>query len=397
MADLAARLAGRLRLDDETPSAVVYDLAALQRRAFELRDALPAFHHCLALKAAPYAALLRRYAAWGYGFEAASMPEGRVAHQACPGATILYDSPAKTRREIERAQALGWLLSANSLDELARIDAPCSLRVNTLVGAGTIADTSVADARSRFGVAHDALPAGLACAGWHAHVGSQGCSIGQLVLSARRLVDIALQRPATRWINLGGGLPAQARYADYAAALERDVPELFTGRWIVYTEMGRSLLADAARAYSRVEYAGGGVATIHLGADFLLRRVYRPQDWSYPLRALGPDYAPRRGPALAQTIAGPLCFAGDLLGRVDAPALVEGDLVEIGGVGAYTLSMWSRHCSRAMPPVYGIDADGAIETLSAGETEQDIAWLWRAADAGAKTRDQGLRTGMLID
>ncbi|MDE2367679.1 MAG: hypothetical protein KGN16_01815 [Burkholderiales bacterium] len=397
MAELAARLAGRLRLDDETPSAVVYDLGAVQRRARELRDALPAFHHCLALKAAPYAALLRRFAGWGYGFEAASMPEGLVAHRACPGATILYDSPAKTRLEIERAQALGWVLSANSLDELARISVPCSLRVNTLVGAGTIAATSVADARSRFGEPHDALPADLACAGWHAHVGSQGCSIDQLVLSARRLVDLARSRPATRWINLGGGLPAQARYADYAAALARAVPELFEGRWTVYTEMGRSLLADAARAYSRVEYARRGVATIHLGADFLLRRVYRPQDWSYPLRALGPDYAPRQGPALAQTIAGPLCFAGDLLGSVDAPTLVEGDIVEIGGVGAYTMSMWSRHCSRAMPPVYGIDDAGEILTLSEGETERDIARLWRAAAAPAVFDASSPPTGALID
>ena len=389
---LADRLHGRLQLDDEQPSAIVYDLAAVEARARSLQAALPEFQHCLALKAAPYAALLQRFGAWGFGFEAASFPEGLVAHQACPGAPLLFDSPAKTRSEIARAEALGWILSANSLAELARTRAPCSLRVNTRTGPGRIAQTSVAAAGSRFGedweTVLDGLPAGLRCAGWHAHIGSQGCSIEQLALSARRLVDLALRHPQTRWINLGGGLPAgpdQGSYAAYAQALREVAPELFEGRWTVYTEMGRSLLADTARAYSRVEYAVRGVATIHLGADFLLRRVYRPQDWDYPMRALDRHFRPRSGPALTQTIAGPLCFAGDVLGTLDVPAIEEGDTIEIGLAGAYTLSMWSRHCSRRMPPVYGLDAAGAWQCLSAGESDADLLRLWRQPGPEADT------------
>ncbi|MDQ2778269.1 MAG: diaminopimelate decarboxylase [Pseudomonadota bacterium] len=377
VADSAARLAGRLVLDDERPSAIVYDLARLEARAMELRTALPGFQHCLALKASPYAAILQRYAGWGFGFEAASFTEGLVAHHAAPGATVLFDSPAKSRTEIARAQALGWLLSANSLQELERMDAPCALRINTLVGAGRIAHTSVCDARSRFGVRLDELPDDLRCEGWHAHVGSQGGTIDQLVMSARRLVDLAQRRPGTRWINLGGGMPVEADYGSYGRALRAAVPELFEGHWTVYTEMGRSLLGGCARAYSRVEYAHHGVATIHLGADFLLRRVYRPQDWDCPMRALSPDFAPRTGLRQLQTIAGPLCFAGDLLGEIDAPTIAEGDIVEIGLAGAYTLSMWSRHCSRRMPPVYGLDAADDLQLISAGESEADLLRLWR--------------------
>jgi diaminopimelate decarboxylase len=383
MAELSARLDGRLRLDDERPSALVYDLDQLETRAFELRRALPGFQHCLALKAAPYEALLQRFGAWGFGFEAASFPEGLVAARACPGAPLLFDSPAKTRSEIARAQALGWILSANSLQELARVGGPCSLRINTRTGPGSIRHTSVAAAGSRFGEDWDALPPDLACEGWHAHIGSQGCSVEQLVLSARRLVDIALAHPGTRWINIGGGLPAQGSYVAYAQALRAAVPELFTGRWTVYTEMGRSLLAGSAKAYSRVEYARRGVATIHLGADFLLRRVYRPEDWDYPMRALDERFLPRPGPCGTQTIAGPLCFAGDVLGTVNAPTILEGDIVEIGMAGAYSTSMWSRHCSRRMPPVFGIDAAGHMETLSAGESEDDVLHLWRRPGAEA--------------
>ncbi len=391
--DLAARLSGRLVLDDAQPAALVYDLTQVQARAQALQGALPEFTHCLALKAAPYAALLRRFAAWGFGFEAASLTEGLVAHQAAPGAVVLFDSPAKTRSEIARAEAMGWVLSANSLDELARVSRPCSLRINPLTGAGRIAHTSVADARSRFGEPFDALPAALAddprCAGWHAHIGSQGCSIEQLVLAARRLVDVALCHPHTRWLNLGGGLPAQGGFGDYAAALRQAVPELFEGRWTVYTEMGRSLLASTARAYSRVEYARRGVATIHLGADFLLRRVYRPEDWAYPMRVLDARFEPpgaASGECIEQTIAGPLCFAGDVLGTVQAPPIREGDIVEIDQVGAYSISMWSRHCSRPMPPVYGLDEAGALVLLSAGESEADVLRLWAEPDPAPVAR-----------
>jgi diaminopimelate decarboxylase len=372
-------LHGALRLDDETPSAVVYDLAWLKARSQELQAALPGFRHCVALKAAPYRGLIERFGGWGFGFEAASFPEALCAHTACPQATLLYDSPAKTRQEIARAEALGWRLSANSLTELARMQPGASLRVNTQVGAGRIAHTSVADARSRFGEPFDSLPATLPCAGLHAHVGSQGCSLDQLAASAARLVSLAEAHPEIQWLNIGGGVPAQARYADYAQSLQDAAPALFSGRWPVYTELGRSLLADAARAYSRIEYIERGVATIHLGADFLLRRIYRPDDWHYPMQALGPDFAPLHGEAVTQTIAGPLCFAGDVLGTVDAPPLHEGDLIEIGLAGAYTMSMWSRHCSRRMPPVHGLETDGRLVTISAGESNEDVLRLWRTS------------------
>jgi diaminopimelate decarboxylase len=378
MADLASRLASRLALSDDMPSAIVYDLAALEHRAMSLQRALPEFHHCLALKAAPYEALLRRFGAWGFGFEAASLPEGLVAQAACPDAVILFDSPAKTRTEIARAEALGWLISANSLAELSRTHVPCSLRINTMTGPGAISHTSVADAHSRFGVPFDQLLPDLPCIGWHAHIGSQGCSVAQLALSARRLVDVALRHPRTHWINLGGGVPAEGCYADYAQALRAAAPELFDGRWTVYTEMGRSLLATSAHAYSRVEYVNQGVATIHLGADFLLRRVYRPQDWAYPMRALDAHFAPRPGPVTPHTIAGPLCFAGDVLGDVHCAPIEEGDIIEIALAGAYTLSMWSRHCSRRMPPVWGLAPSGELQAISLGETDAQVQALWQS-------------------
>merc|ERR1712190_583551 len=53
-------------------------------------------------------------------------------------------------------------------------------------------------------------------------------------------------------------------------------------------------------------------------------------------------------------VAGPLCFEGDHLTRdAKAPRLSQGDIVVIREAGANTLSLFSRHCQRQVPPAYG--------------------------------------------
>ena len=117
------------------------------------------------------------------------------------------------------------------------------------------------------------------------------------------------------------------------------------------TEFGRALHAGCASAMSRVEYVkhvdGADVAVIHLGADFLMRPAYVPDAWRHRFGLLDGDGAVRDGDVGPWTIAGPLCFAGDVIGRgVPLPPVRPGDRIVIHDVGAYTLSMWSRHCSR---------------------------------------------------
>jgi diaminopimelate decarboxylase len=76
------------------------------------------------------------------------------------------------------------------------------------------------------------------------------------------------------------------------------------------------------------------------------------------------------------TIAGPLCFAGDILAReLSMPRPEPGDWIAIRDVGAYTLGMWSRHCSRGIPAVVGYEAAG-VRLLRPQETPSDMARFW---------------------
>ena len=43
------------------------------------------------------------------------------------------------------------------------------------------------------------------------------------------------------------------------------------------------------------------------------------------------------------------------------PPLAEGDYVVFHDTGANSLALWSRHCSRLVPPVYSYTRDAAGE------------------------------------
>jgi diaminopimelate decarboxylase len=78
------------------------------------------------------------------------------------------------------------------------------------------------------------------------------------------------------------------------------------------------------------------------------------------------------------SIAGPLCFAGDIVARgVKSPPIETGDFVLIHDTGAYTLSMWSRYNSRQIPRVVGYRNQGeSFEILKERETFEDLQRFW---------------------
>jgi len=406
------RAAQDRKLLDGANAAIFHHLGLMRARIAALRAAYPEQTlHAVAIKANPVVEILREVVRAGAGLEAASLEEVELALAAgCPAERIVFDSPAKTRDEIEQALRRGIYLNADSFDELDRIAAvraTCDstsvvgLRVNALVGGGTIAHTSVAEADSKFGVPLSTdgykILAAFAEHAWlgglHVHVGSQGCGLELLVEAAARMA--ALRRAIVTetgrniaHLDIGGGLSTGYRSgevaptpAEYRALLEARAPDLFARDVRLVTEFGRAIHANCGVAVSRVEYVKPAqrLAVIHLGADFLLRPVYRPEDWKHEFFVLDRRGKPKTGSATPVTIVGPLCFAGDVVAR-DAllPPIDEGDWIVIRDVGAYTLSMWSRHCSRGIPAVIGYEPPPAesVRVLRAAETPADVVQFW---------------------
>ena len=149
------------------------------------------------------------------------------------------------------------------------------------------------------------------------------------------------------------------------------------------TEFGRSVQAGCGIAFSQVEYVKDrATAVVHFGADLFLRWVYHPHDWNHEMFVLDRLGVPKTASPVKTTIAGPLCFGGDILARdVMLPELQPGDWVGFRDVGAYTLSMWSRHCNRGLPLVLGYDphAQPCISLLRRAEQPDDVVQFWSAA------------------
>mmetsp|Transcript_13502 Transcript_13502/g.29229 ORF Transcript_13502/g.29229 Transcript_13502/m.29229 type:complete len:146 (-) Transcript_13502:132-569(-) len=116
------------------------------------------------------------------------------------------------------------------------------------------------------------------------------------------------------------------------------------------------------------------IAICHAGADVLMRACYKPAIYSYAITAhdsSGEQLGADRGDVVAHHIAGPLCFAGDYL-KKDLPLrpLHPGDFLVVHDVGANSLSLWSRHCSRLVPPVYVFERiDGGVRVTRRKEVE----------------------------
>jgi diaminopimelate decarboxylase len=413
IAPILQRAIAQGHLSADCPSLILHDLGRLDARLADLRASFPPGSlHAVAIKANPLVEVLRFCVERGAGLEAASYEEVALARAAeCPPDRIVYDSPAKTISDLERALRLGVRINIDNMDELARIaalreeipsESRIGMRVNPLVGEGRIRATSVAGPGSKFGLPLVAGDRSLIDAfarhdwltGLHVHVGSQGCDVAQMVEAVRRLhglrteIHRSLGREQVRSLDLGGGLPVAYRpedrppsFAEYAQALRDAVPGLMDPGLELVTEFGRHLQANAGWAVSRVEYVKRHgehrLAVVHLGADFLVRRAYRPEDWYHELQVFDAAGVPKSSEVEPWTIAGPLCFSGDVLGRdLPLPAIEPGDWLVIRDVGAYTLGMWSRYCSRRIPPVLGYDGSETFRVLREGEEANDLVAFW---------------------
>ncbi|MFI5686376.1 diaminopimelate decarboxylase [Streptomyces sp. NPDC051636] len=371
-------------------------------RAF--RRVLPApasVVHAFAAKANCLVPVLRELEGHGMGCEVATAGElARALAAGFPPDRIVFDSPAKTRGELERALALGVAVNADNFQELARIDRALAgrhslsrigVRVNSQVGGGTIAAMSTATSTSKFGVpladpgVRQQLLQAFRDYPWltwiHTHAGSQGCPLDlmargvALAVEFAEEVDAALGERRVVGIDIGGGL--SVNFADdetdptfdtYAECLRTHAPALFERGFDVVTEFGRSVLAKNGFMAAYVEYtksAGGRpIAVTHAGVQVATRTVFAPEAWPVRIEAHHGSGRAKQGRPVRQDVAGPACFAGDLLARDRAlPLLEPGDIVVVPDTGAYYFSTPFHYNSLPEPAVHGVRmrGDGRVE------------------------------------
>lgn len=447
----AVREAARRGLvGEDSPVVGFVDLAGIAaaqralREAFAEVEAKAPVLHAFAAKAAALVPVLRLYADAGMGCEVAG--PGELAQALAAGFRpdrIVLDAPVKTRSDLRAALRLGVSVNADNFDELARIDEilretgrgrpdgvrpALGLRVNPQVGAGSIGAMSTASEYSKFGVPLHAAGGRARILDafrrypWldrlHLHVGSQGCPLELIARGVRAVYELAEEvngLPAAEELNglpagpgrarrvtgldLGGGLPVNFEddrvaptFAEYVQVLRAAVPGLFDGRYALVTEFGRALCAKNGFMLARVEYAkevaDRRIALTHAGAQVATRTVFMPESWPLRLGAYDAHGLPKHGPDCVQDVAGPCCFAGDLLASErKMTALDAGDLVLLHDTGGYYFTATWTYNSLPRPAVYAFEvaADGGVRfvLLRAQQTLEEIVAEAGGGYAGA--------------
>ncbi|OQR89270.1 diaminopimelate decarboxylase [Thraustotheca clavata] len=388
----------------EYPVMDMISIPMLKERLSSLHSAFRGshFNHAVAVKANPVRSVLRMALASGCGAECASFCE--VKHALSLGFTprsVVFDSPCKTYQEIYDAIIADVYINLDNLDEVEKVEkvfqtlysssaellekhrGQIGIRINPVVGTGSIASTSTANSASKFGLPLTSATKQTLLTlfekhawlqGIHVHVGSQGCPMDLLVIGAKRAVEFAAEvnkhvgRDQIHVLDIGGGMPtvydglpqSDLSYASYAEMLKDQVPEVFSGQFKIITEFGRSVFVKSGCTITRVEsmkqWANQNIAVVHVGANQFLRTAYLPQAWPHTFSVFSSQGLLKKGPLVKQDIAGPLCFSGDFLAKeILLPQLEVGDYIVIHDTGAYTVAMYSKYNSRPSTAIYGYE------------------------------------------
>lgn len=312
-----------------------------------------------AVKSNPHPAILD--ALWAAGvrrFDVASLGEIALVQSRFPEAELAFMHPVKSRQAIREAWSRGVRVFAldhlHELDKIvASVDDPAALClvVRLAVPDG---DSGICLAR-KFGAAgDDAAALLLACrqaagrVGVSFHVGSQAMrpdawevameEVSAVIRSAGVVVDV---------VDVGGGFPVA--YPDrrppplerFMAAIARGFARMpVTSSCELWAEPGRVLCAASGSVLVRVELRKGSTLYVNDGTYGGLFDAGSPR-FVYPVRRHRTDGSDGGAERIHVDLYGPTCDGIDHMpGPFVVPAdVAEGDWLEIGLLGAYSLTL----------------------------------------------------------
>jgi diaminopimelate decarboxylase len=362
----------------------VYSRATLTRHARVFRDALailPSVRIAFAVKSNPNLAVLKVLAAEGYGADVVSGGElERALAAGMAPDSVVFSGVGKTEAEMARALQAGiGQFNLESLEEGlelaaiaqgAGVTAPCVLRVNPDVDAGTHGKISTGKAENKFGVPFDraaaiyaqlaAIP-GLAMRGLALHIGSQLSRLDPLEAAFVKVGGLmrAIRDAghSVTHMDLGGGVGVPYKAGDvfpqpdeYAAMVAR-----VTADWGVTLmfEPGRVITGNTGVLVTRVIRVKEGAVHPWVVVDAAMNDLARPAlyDAWHDFAAVAPN-----GARMTANIVGPICESSDTFAMArDIDAVARGDLTVFRTAGAYGATMASTYNSRDMVPEVMVD------------------------------------------
>jgi diaminopimelate decarboxylase len=363
---LLSRLAARFG----TP-LYVYDLDAVEKRATELREAVPSrFEIAYAVKANPSLAILSLLRARGFSADVASKGElSAVRRAGFAPSRILATGPAKSDLDlaalvstnVSQIHAEGeWELDAlEALAKRRKRPVRVGLRLNppwgiaekrTIIGGPGAKKFGLDLVSARRVLARRSRWPHLSIGGFQVFNASNVLDARLLVENVERVLDLALSLARRfdvplRAVDFGGGLGVPYAGGEkpldlglFGAGLERVAassagePRLASTRLVF--EPGRFLVAESGRYVTRVLGTKKSRGVTYVLVDGGVHHLLRPALIGTPHRL---EPIPRRASRRAKVVvAGPLCTSLDVLhpgARIVLPE--RGDLLAFENAGAY--------------------------------------------------------------
>lgn len=383
----------------------VYDRATLEAQA----RAVLAFPNAFgitarfAMKANPNHAILTLFRELGLHIDASSdhEVERALAVGFAPGEIQLTSQMPSPR--LAEIVDRGVLYNACSLHQLDRFGQTfpgrdVTIRVNPGLGSGSTNRTNTGGPGSSFGIWHEYLDDAIALAakhavrirGLHTHIGS-GSDPDVWTRVSRMSLDIAGRLPDVVTLNLGGGFKV-GRMPDEKGTDLAVVGTVVREEFLAFrARTGRALRLEIEPGTYLVANAGAVVATcvdvVDTGNDGYtfakldtgMTEVTRPSLYGaqHPITVLA-----EATPADI-VFVGPCCESGDVLTpapgdpealaprRVPRPGI--GDLVVVGGAGAYCAAMSTiNYNSYPQAPEVMRELDGALRLLRRRQTPAQV-------------------------
>lgn len=402
---LTAKQAAEVRERFGTP-CYVYDRAGLEDAAKQAL-AFPApygFTLRYAMKANPSRGVLEVFRDLGLHIDASSDFEvERALRAGFPAASIQLTSQYPSR-SLEEHVARGVLFNACSLHQMEQFGrvAPgqsLAVRINAGLGSGSTKRTNTGGPGSSFGIWHEYLADvkaiakkyGLTIRTLHSHIGS-GTDPEVWKRVARMTLDIALDLPDAVRVNLGGGFKV-GRMPEEPTVDLQNIGGHVRAEFEAFRERtGRALHLEIEPGTYLVARAGAVVATcidvVDTGKDGYrfakldtgMTEVTRPSLYG----AQHPIDVFATGRDVVETIfVGPCCESGDILTPAPgdpealAPRFVPkpeiGDLVVVGGAGAYCAAMSTiNYNSYPQSPEVMLERDGSLRLLRKRQAPESV-------------------------
>jgi len=358
----------------------VYDQATLERHAADVLGFPNAYGLTVryAMKALPTGAIVRLFAGLGIDIDASSGFECERALRLGVPPERIQITAQQLPSNLEDLVRRGVLFNACSLHQLAAYGrlfpgTEVSIRVNPGLGTGHSNRTNTGGPSASFGIWHEHLDQvaatlrehDLRLTRLHSHIGS-GSDPEMWAHCAKLTLDIAARLPEVTRVSLGGGFKIARMPGEVAADLGRIGAAIKQDFERFHAQHGRKLHLEIEPGTYLVALAGLIIATavdlVDTGAqgyrfiktDTGMTEVTRPALYGaqHPIALVPGDGADGRATG-EYLVVGHCCESGDIL--TPAPGNPEelqprtlteariGDLIVIGGAGAYCSGMSTKN------------------------------------------------------